>query len=39
MTKSPNSHNRLHCMAEPLGENIVADIDKGIINFKMDPKE
>jgi len=39
MTKSPNVHNRLHCMAEPLCGKIVTDIDNGIINFKMDIKE
>jgi len=39
LTKSPNGHNRLYCMAEPLSEEIVKDIDNGVINFKMDVKE
>jgi len=39
MSKSANKHNRLHCHAEPLVEEVCADIDDEKITHKMDPKE
>jgi len=37
--KSPNKHNRLYCMVEPLNEETIALIQQGIVHEDMDVKE
>jgi len=39
MSKSANKHNRLHCFAQPLTDELALDIGNEVIQFKMDPKE
>jgi len=39
MSKSANKHNRLHCNAMPLTEELAQEIENGVITLKMDPKE
>jgi len=39
MSKSANKHNRLHCHAEPLTEELSLDIENGVVSMKGDPKE
>merc|ERR1712196_322789 len=38
LSKSPNKHNRLYCVAAPLDEDLCADIDAGEINPRDDFK-
>merc|ERR1712151_275111 len=39
MSKSANKHNRLHCNAEPITEELAQDIENEKITMKMEPKE
>merc|ERR1712007_283751 len=39
LAKSPNKHNRLYIQAEPLQEEISADIEQGCLGPKADQKE
>jgi len=39
MSKSPNKHNRLYCVADTLQDGLPDEIEKGKINPKDDPKE
>merc|ERR1712195_181695 len=36
MSKSPNKHNRLHCSAQPLGDELAAAIEDDVVNAKQD---
>jgi len=38
LSKSPNKHNRLFMKAEPLGDELTAEIDAGTIGPRDDPK-
>lgn len=38
LSKSPNKHNRLFCVAEPLCEGLADAIEKGDVGARMDPK-
>lgn len=38
LSKSPNKHNRLYVIAQPLGEEVSGDIEKGKINPRDDLK-
>jgi elongation factor 2 len=38
LSKSPNKHNRLYCIARPLEEGLPERIEKGEINPRDDPK-
>lgn len=38
MSKSPNKHNRLYMQAQPMTEELVADIDAGKVTPRDDPK-
>jgi len=38
LSKSPNKHNRLYCVAKPLEEGLSEVIDAGTINSREDPK-
>merc|ERR1712071_43212 len=38
LSKSPNKHNRLFCMAQPLSEDFSVLIDDGTITPRQDPK-
>merc|ERR1712176_1011884 len=38
LSKSPNKHNRLFCMAQPLGEDFSVMVDDGTITPRQDPK-
>jgi elongation factor 2 len=38
LSKSPNKHNRLYCVAVPLSEGVPEAIEKGEINPRDDPK-
>jgi elongation factor 2 len=38
LSKSPNKHNRLYCVAKPLEEGLPEAIDAGKVNAKEDPK-
>jgi len=38
LSKSPNKHNRLYCVARPLEEGLAEVIDAGTINSREDPK-
>ena len=39
MAKSANKHNRVYCSAEPLSEELAADIERGLVSRKLDGKE
>merc|ERR1719163_1146743 len=39
LAKSPNKHNRLYLVAEPMTEDCAADIEEGCIGPKAEPKE
>lgn len=39
LSKSPNKHNRLHCTAAPLGDELSNDVEDDKIGAKQDPKE
>lgn len=39
LSKSPNKHNRLYVTCEPLSDELVKDIEEGIISSQMDTKE
>ena len=39
LSKSPNKHNRLHCTAAPLGDELANDVEDDKIGAKQDPKE
>ena len=39
LSKSPNKHNRIFCMASPLGEDLADKIEDDKITPKQDPKE
>jgi elongation factor 2 len=39
LSKSPNKHNRLYVVAEPLGDEVTAAIEKDDISSKQDQKE
>jgi elongation factor 2 len=39
LSKSANKHNRLFCVAQPLGEEICALFDENIVSPGMDPKD
>merc|ERR1719273_857990 len=36
MSKSPNKHNRLHCTASPLGDELSDEIEEGKVSDKQD---
>ena len=38
LSKSPNKHNRLYCVAVPMGEGLPEDIEQGRVAPKMDQK-
>ena len=38
LSKSPNKHNRIFCMAQPLGEEFSTMIDDGTITPRQDNK-
>lgn len=38
LSKSPNKHNRLYCVAVPMGEGLPEDIENGKVAPKMDQK-
>jgi elongation factor 2 len=38
LSKSPNKHNRLYCVAKPMEEGLPEAIDSGKVNPKEDPK-
>jgi elongation factor 2 len=38
LSKSPNKHNRLYCVAVPMGEGLPEDIEHGRVAPKMDQK-
>jgi len=38
LSKSPNKHNRLYCVAVPMAEGLPEAIDKGELTSKEDPK-
>jgi elongation factor 2 len=38
LSKSPNKHNRIHCVAEPLGSELSNAIEEGTITATQDPK-
>jgi len=39
LAKSPNKHNRIYLVAEPMDEEVCKDIEEGKIGPKSDPKE
>jgi elongation factor 2 len=39
LSKSPNKHNRIYLVAEPISEEICKDIEDGKLGPKADPKE
>ncbi|EER03616.1 elongation factor 2, putative [Perkinsus marinus ATCC 50983] len=39
LAKSPNKHNRLFVTAEPLGDEVSAEIESGKLGPRVDPKE
>jgi len=39
LSKSPNKHNRLYCVAVPLKDGLAEDIDSGKLSAKQDPKD
>lgn len=39
MSKSPNKHNRLYVIAEPISSELTDEIEKGTLGPKADPKE
>lgn len=39
MAKSPNKHNRIYAIAEPMVEELADDIEKGKVGPKDDPKQ
>ena len=39
LSKSPNKHNRIFCVAAPLGEDCAKDIEDDKIGSKQDPKD
>ena len=39
LSKSPNKHNRIFCVAQPLGEELSTAIEEDKIGSKQDPKE
>ena len=39
LSKSPNKHNRIFCIAAPLGDDLSNDIEEDKITSKQDPKE
>jgi len=38
LSKSPNKHNRLFCIAEPFPQGLAADIDAGKVSVRDEPK-
>ncbi|XP_068174627.1 elongation factor 2b-like [Antennarius striatus] len=38
LSKSPNKHNRLYMKARPFDDGLAADIDKGLVSARQDPK-
>jgi len=38
LSKSPNKHNRIHCVAQPLGDDLSNAIEDDKITSKQDPK-
>merc|ERR1719299_280285 len=39
LAKSPNKHNRIYLVAEPMSEELSKDIEEGLAGPKADPKE
>src|SRR3989338_5846605 len=39
LSKSPNKHNRIYCVAVPLKDGFAEDIDSGKMSSKQDPKD